>query len=195
MRKLSNELAELIDANPDGIGLGEFLDTLSQRGYGFLFVVLALPAALPIPAGGYAIPFALLIVGLALQIMLGRSSPSIPQRVRGRRLSARMVLFIKKRGVPLMRRVERFSKPRLESVSRKRPLVLIVGLAITVIALVMIVPFPGTNTIPALGILIIGFGLANNDGLFIVTGSLVGLLGAAVGLALYVIVGLALFHL
>ena len=71
----------------------------------------------------------------------------------------------------------------------------LVGLAITLIASVMIVPFPGTNTIPALGILIIGFGLANNDGLFIVTGSLVGLIGATVGMALYVIVGLALFHL
>lgn len=94
-----------------------------------------------------------------------------------------------------MRKIERFSKPRLESLAKRRLLAFLVGLAIILIALVMLVPFPGTNTIPALGILIIGFGLANNDGLFVMSGSLLGLTGAAAAIALYVVGGLALFHL
>ncbi|MCK4965216.1 MAG: exopolysaccharide biosynthesis protein, partial [Dehalococcoidia bacterium] len=88
MRKLSLELEELFGANPEGIGLGELMDTLSHRGYGFLFVLLALPAALPVPAAGYASPFALVIIVLGFQVMLGRSSPSLPRRVRGRKIGA-----------------------------------------------------------------------------------------------------------
>jgi len=192
MRKLSLELEELFGANPDGIGLGELMDTLSHRGYGFLLVVLSLPAALPVPAAGYASPFALVIIALAFQVMLGRSSPSLPQRVRGRKISAKMVLFIQKKGIPFLRRLERFSKPRFEGLSKGRLLTFLVGLAIILIALVMLIPFPGTNTIPALGILIIGFGLANNDGLLALGGSLLGLTGAAAVIILLIVGGSAL---
>ena len=192
MRKLSLELEELFGANPDGIGLGELMDTLSHRGYGFLLVVLALPAALPIPAAGYASPFALVIIAIAVQVMLGRSSPSLPQRVRGRRIGARMVPFIQERGIPLLRRIEKFSKPRLESLIKIRLLTFLVGLGIILSALVMLVPFPGTNTIPAFGILVIGFGLINNDGLIALCGSLLGLAGAAAVTALLVVGGSAL---
>ena len=192
MRKLSLELEELFGANPEGIGLGELMDTLSHRGYGFLLVVLSLPAALPVPAAGYASPFALVIIVLAFQVMLGRSSPSLPQRVRGRRISAKMVSFVQKKGIPFLRRIERFSKPRFESLGKRRLLTFLVGLSIILTALVMLIPFPGTNTIPALGILIIGFGLANNDGLFALCGSLLGLAGAAAVITLLVVGGSAL---
>lgn len=192
MRKLSLELEELFGANPDGIGLGELMDTLSHRGYGFLLVVLSLPAALPIPAAGYASPFALVIIVLAFQMMLGRSSPSLPQRVLGRKISARMVPFIQGKGIPLLRRIERFSKPRLESLIKRRLLTFLVGLTIILAALVMLVPFPGTNTIPAFGILVIGFGLINNDGLLALCGSLLGLTGAAAVITLLIVGGSAL---
>jgi len=192
MRKLSLELEELFSANPEGIGLGELMDALSHRGYGFLLVLLSLPAALPIPAAGYASPFALVIIVFGFQLMLGRSSPSLPRRVRDRKIGAKMAPLIQKKGIPLLRRIERFSKPRFESVGKGKPLTFLVGLAIILTALVMLIPLPGTNTFPALGILIIGFGLANNDGLFALCGSLLSLAGAAAVIALLIVGGSAL---
>jgi len=194
MHKLSLELEELLGtANPDGLKVGELLDTMSGRGFGFLLVALSLPAALPVPAVGYSGPFALLIVGLAIQIIAGRSSPSLPQRVRSKSVSAKMVTFIQKRGIPFFRRVERLSKPRLEKLSETRLFGFIVGMVIFVLALVMLIPFPGTNTIFALAILLTGFGLANNDGLFILGGGILGLTAAAVVIALLIAGRLALY--
>lgn len=195
MHKLSLELEELLGtANPNGLKIGELLDTVSGRGFGFLLVALSLVSALPIPAVGYSVPFALLITGLALQIAMGRNSPVLPQRVRSKGISPKMVTFIQKRGIPFLRRIERFSKPRLESVSKKRLFRILVGMVILVLALVMLLPIPGTNTIFALAILIMGFGLANNDGLFILGGGLLGLTAAAVVITLLIAGRLVLYH-
>ncbi len=195
MHKLSLELEELITAaNPNGLKVGELLDTMSGRGFGFLLVALSLPTAFPLPAVGYSVPFALLIIGLALQIVAGRSSPILPQRVRSKSISAKMVAFIKNRGIPFLRRTERFSKPRLEKLSQRRLFGILVGMVILVLALVMLLPIPGTNTIFALAIFLMGFGMANNDGLFILGGGLLGLTAAAVVITLLIAGRLVLYH-
>ncbi len=195
MQRLSLELEELIAAaNSDGIKVGELLDGMSGRGFGFLLVALSLPAAFPLPAVGYSAPFALLIIGLALQIVAGRSSPFLPQRVRNKNISARMVAFLQKRGIPFLRRIEIFSKPRLERLCERRPFGFLVGIVILVTALVMLMPIPGTNTLFGLAILLMGFGLANNDGLFILGGGLLGLTATAVVIALLIAGGSALYH-
>lgn len=196
MQKLSLELENLIKAaDPTGIKFGELLDTLSLRGFGFLLIVLSLPSALPIPAPGYSSPFAFVIILLALQIIAGRSSPIIPQRVHSKKISAKMVTFIQKRGIPFLRLIERFSKPRFESLSKRRLSRFIVGIIILLVALVMLIPIPGTNTVFAGAILLIGIGLANNDELFILGGALVGLTAVVVVTVLLIAGGLALYNL
>lgn len=196
MQKLSLELENLIKAaDPKGIKFGELLDTLSLRGFGFLLIVLSLPSALPIPAPGYSSPFAFVIILLALQIIAGRSSPIIPQRVHSKKISAKMVAFIQKRGIPFLRLIERFSKPRFESLSKSRLSRFIVGIIILLVALVMLIPIPGTNTVFAGAILLIGIGLANNDELFILGGALVGLTAVVVVVVLLIAGGLALYNL
>ncbi|MBE9501683.1 MAG: exopolysaccharide biosynthesis protein [Chloroflexi bacterium] len=194
MRKLSLELEELINVvNPEGITFGELLDTLRLSGFGLLFVVLSLPSALPIPAPGYSTPFAVVIILLALQIIAGRSSPIIPQRVHGRKISAKTIARIEKRGIPLVRLVERFSKPRFEILSQGRTFGLLLGIVILIVAIVMAIPIPFTNTVFAGAILLIGIGLVNNDGLFILGGGLIGLMAVAAVIALLIVGGLALF--
>lgn len=68
-------------------------------------------------------------------------------------------------------------------------------MVILLVALVMLIPIPGTNTIFALAILLIGFGLMNKDGLFILGGGLLGLTAAAVVIALLIAGRLAWHHL
>jgi len=65
---------------------------------------------------------------------------------------------------------------------------------ILVLALVMLMPVPGTNTIFALAILLMGFGLANSDGLFILGGGILGLMAAAVVTTLLIAGRLAFYH-
>jgi len=195
MRKLSLALEELITtANPAQIKLGELLDTISQEGFGFLLVALSLPSALPISAWGYAVPFAVLISLVALQMIMGRSFSILPRRVRNKDVGSKMVTFIQKRGIPFLRRVERLSKPRLENLSERRFFRFLVGIVILVLALVLLIPIPFTNTIFAFAILLIGIGLMNKDGLFILSGGLLGLT-AVVVIALLIAGVLTLYHL
>jgi len=196
VRKLSLELEELISGvNPGQIKIGELLDLMPRRGFGFLLVAISLPSAFPLPAGGYSLPFALLIILLALQIMVGRSSPFLPHKVRSKNITARAITFIQKRGIPFLRRMERISKPRLEFLHRRRPFNFLIGLVILLVALVMLLPVPGTNTIFALAILLMGFGMANNDGLFILGGGLLGLAALAILSAIVITGGSALYPL
>ena len=195
MQKLSLELEYLINvADSEGVNFGELLDLLSLRGFGILLVLLSLPSALPIPAPGYSSPFAFLIILLDLQIIAGKNSPVIPQRIHRKKLSVKMVALIQKRGIPFLRRIERFSKPRLRKLSGRRIFKTIAGVVIIIIALVMMIPIPGTNTIFAFTILLMGLGLANNDGLLILGGGLLGLTAVAVVMTLLIAGRLALDH-
>ena len=125
---------------------------------------------------------------------VGRNSPVLPQRVRSKGISPKMVTFIQKRGIPFMRRIERFSKPRLKKLSERRLFGILMGIVILVLALVMLLSIPGINTIFALAILLMGFGLANNDGLFILDRRLLGLTAAAVVITLLIAGRLVLYH-
>ncbi len=196
MQKLSLELEEFIKAaTPDELKVGALLDIMSGRGIGFLLVAVSLLTAFLFPVGGFTTPFTLLIILLALQLMLGRSSPFLPQRVRSKNISPRMVAVIQKRGIPFLRRIERFSKPRLENLGERRLSRFLVGAVILIVALVMLMPIPGTNAILAFTIFLMGFGLASNDGLFILSGGLLGLAAVAVVIPLLIAGGLALYHL
>ncbi len=196
MQNLSLELEYLINvADSEGINFGELLDLLSLRGFGILLVLLSLPSALPIPAPGYSSPFAFLIILLDLQIIAGRNSPVIPQRIHRKKLSVKMVALIQKRGIPFLRLIERFSRPRFGGLAQRRLARLVLGLVILPVATVMMIPIPGTNTIFSGAILLMGIGLANDDELFMLGGALVGLAAAAAVIALLIAGGLALYNL
>ena len=59
MAKLSVELNRyfLEEVRNEKVTLSDILTLAGESTFGFLFVVLALPSALPIPAPGYSVPF------------------------------------------------------------------------------------------------------------------------------------------
>jgi hypothetical protein len=108
---------------------------------------------------------------LSLQMLFGRDEPWLPARLSRYRLSARTITALRTRGVPFLRRIERFSRPRLLPFDDR---ITSRGVAVIVLLLgiVLVPPFPFLNTLPALAVLIMGIGLLNRDGLFIVIGGL-----------------------
>jgi hypothetical protein len=56
----------------------------------------------------------------------------------------------------------------------------------TLLTIVLLVPVPFGNALPSLGLAIIAAGLLEKDGLAILVGSVVGLLGAGYVLAVFV---------
>jgi hypothetical protein len=172
----SNKLDEIVSE----VTLGDILELAGERIFGFLFVLLALPSALPIPAPGYSIPFGVVIFLLAVQLLAGSEFPWLPQKTLNHRMKRHQVRKLIKAGVPWLQRIEAVSRPRLNGVCTSRVGQGVMGIAIAIMAVSMMIPIPGTNTLPAIGIFIIGFGLLEDDGAI----SLAGLFVCACALAL-----------
>ncbi|MBE9017748.1 exopolysaccharide biosynthesis protein [Chroococcidiopsidales cyanobacterium LEGE 13417] len=166
MARLSVELHHffLEAERPPQVTLAELLLIAGERIFGFLFVLLSLPSALPVPAPGYSIPFGLLIFLLAIQLAIGSQRPWLPQWLADRPIQLEKIRAILDRGLPWLRRIESISRPRLTYVCTSLVGRVVIGIAIALMAVSMMIPIPGTNTLPAIGIFVTGFGLLDDDG-------------------------------
>jgi hypothetical protein len=190
--RLSEIFARTLDANADGVVvLGEVLDKAGDRGYGFLLILLAIPAFIPIlPPGTSGVLGALMSI-VALQMLFGLKQPWFPKRWRNKVLSPKVVQALQTRGVAILRQIERISHPRGRRFTRNGVILRLSALVVIALALVLSSPMPFMNTLPALGVLLIGVGLANHDIYFLSAGWLIG-----TAVALIVVLGIeALLHL
>lgn len=175
MSNVSQELRKL--ENKDGgitISFQALLEQFKIKGFGFLILILSLPSALPIPAPGYSTPLGICIMCLAIQLLLGLKTPWLPRKLLHKNivLSQKLLTLAYK----CLRWVEYFSKngrcKHLDKIFNQR----IIGLNILILAFIMALPIPLTNTFPAAIIFVFGFGLLENDGLFLLLAQILSLL-------------------
>ncbi|MEO1590475.1 MAG: exopolysaccharide biosynthesis protein [Cyanobacteria bacterium J06632_22] len=207
MAKLSSELQRyFLDAAPDAaptetgqpvadaaspgsetsdVTLDELLSIAGERTFGFLFVMLSLPSALPIPAPGYSIPFGIVMGLLAWQLIKGAKQPWLPVGWRKKGFDRQKVRGFIKAGLPWLRRIEAISRPRLTAICTSLPGRLAIGIAIALMSLCMMIPIPGTNTLPAIGIFVTGFGLLDDDGAISLAGMTICALALGLVLSIF----------
>ncbi len=193
MAKLSVELNRyFFEEDRDvKVTLEDILSLAEERIFGFLFVILALPSALPIPAPGYSVPFGVAMFLLAFQLVLGHQTPWLPTKMMKGSMKLETVQGIVKKGIPWLRRVETLTKPRFAYICTSLPGRILLGSVISLLSISMMIPLPLTNTIPAMGIFVIGFSLFEDDGLITILGLFIGSLGLTITTTIMV----ALYHL
>jgi hypothetical protein len=186
MAQLSRDLHRFFIEEPstDRVTLADVLALAGERTFGFLFVLLALPSALPIPAAGYSVPFGVVMLLLSLQLIVGKKTPWLPSRVLNHQFPLEQVQGLVKAGIPWMQRIEQFSKPRLLPVCTSRTGQAVMGMAIALMAISMMIPIPGTNTLPAMGIFVTGFGLLDDDGAISLAGIALCAMGGTLTLSI-----------
>ncbi|GAB4231545.1 MAG: exopolysaccharide biosynthesis protein [Stanieria sp.] len=174
MAKLSLELNRYFfeEERQSEVTLAELLDLAGERIFGFLLVILSFPSALPIPAPGYSIPFGILMFILALQLISGRQRPWLPAKMMKGSMKLETVQGVLQKGIPWLQKIEALSKPRLSYICTGLTGRIIMGIAIALMSISMMIPIPGTNTLPAMGIWVTGFGLMEDDGLICLAGLL-----------------------
>ena len=172
MAKLSTELQRYFfeEKQPEQIKLSDILSLAGERIFGFLFIILALPSALPIPAPGYSIPFGIVMFFLAVQLIIGRQRPWLPDKIINKSIKLSQAQGFVKAGMPWLKRIEALTHPRIAYVCTSVPGKIIIGTAIALMSICMMIPIPGTNTVPAMGIFIVGFGLQEDDGFISLAG-------------------------
>jgi hypothetical protein len=169
--------------------LGGLIEVFEEKSFAILFVLLLGVPALPLPTGGATHVFEIIAVLLALQLIAGRDEIWLPQRWRGLDLAGpRRQKFIAGL-MRMIRRLERFSKPRFRFLFEHRLTNIVFGLLVIggSAGAFFAPPFTGLDTLPALGVVLLSLGILLEDVIVVALGILVG----AAGVVLEVILGSA----
>ena len=171
-RKLSVELAELqARAGDRAVPLREIIYVLGTRAYLLLVIVLALPFIQPVPLPGLSTPLGLAIVLIALRLSLGQR-PWLPMKIQRAKLPAGFFGRLATATARLLRFLESVLQPRwpvLTGSSRLNQLHAVVVLLAALILLLPL-PIPFSNLLPAWAIFLLACGLLERDGLFVLLG-------------------------
>lgn len=180
---LSEIIAALPRRLPARATVGDVIAALEDRALGVLLAAVSVPAVVPTPGVPAGLVFGTILAMVAAQATVGAPRTILPAWLTRRQLSPRALGALARWGPPLVRRVERLTKPRLTTLTSPAaarwlgPILLVLGLLIAL-------PIPFGNTLPGLGALLIGIGTARRDGLVVCGGLAVGAAGGLVSMGL-----------
>ena len=159
--------------------LGSLVELFEEKSFAILFVILLGVPALPLPTGGATHVFEIIAVLLAVQLIAGRDHIWLPERWRRLELAGprqrRFIAGLMK----MIRRLERFSRPRLRFLFDHRLSNIVFGLLVIAgcAGAFLAPPFTGLDTLPALGVVLLSLGVLLEDFLLVVLGVAVGIAG------------------
>ena len=182
---LHHRLRDAAAALPqERVALSHLADVHGAAAQGTLLVLLAAPCVLPVPGVGTVLGGGLVLMALAM--WRGQACSGLPRRVAEFELSAHWA----RRVLQLLARfydgAGRLSRRRLSTLASAgaQPW-LAVGVAL--MAVVIILPIPFGNVLPALALMLLGLGMVFSDGLAVLLAAAIGagalLYTATLGLA------------
>lgn len=156
---ISRIVAEVAAAFPgERISLGEMATAFGDRAFGMLLLLLLLPGLLPGMASVFGTP--LLILGV--QMGLGLRVPKLPGILARQTIKRSDLLRLASASSKGLGRIERYVRPRpgfFTSPLGER----IIGWLTAYVAIMLILPGPGTNGPPAFGNIVMALGLIEHD--------------------------------
>lgn len=156
----------------------------AEDGPGPVLLVLTLPVLLPLPPG-FSMVLALPLLLVAPQIIIGRREVWLPKFLSRRKIKRPALVKVIHRVLPPLERVEKLVRPRLGFLTTGVGASM-VGVACTLIAVVLVLPIPFANLVPSLAMGAFSIGLTRKDGLFVLGGyGLIVLAAVVVGLGVH----------
>lgn len=171
-RRLSEDLAAIVqEFQRETVTLRELIDQLRGRGHVLLILLLALPFSTPVPLPGLSTPFGLVIALIGLRLALGQK-PWLPARLLDTALPPKLFVNVLAAARKILRGFELLLRPRLPWLTGSRTLLQLHALPIFLAALLLLLPLPVpfSNLLPAFSILLLAAGLLERDGLFLLAG-------------------------
>ncbi|MBD2304306.1 exopolysaccharide biosynthesis protein [Chroococcidiopsis sp. FACHB-1243] len=168
-------------AEQEYVSLGELVVELGDRAYGPLLVICALPEALPLPVAGVSAIIAIPLMLVSAQLSLGFSRPYLPKWLAKRRWKQKNLAKVVEKGLNYLAKAEKIVRPRWGFIT-SRLVQRLLGLFILLMAIIIALPIPLGNMLPAIAIVVISLGMSEGDGLLVI----VGVVAASIILAVMV---------
>jgi hypothetical protein len=174
---LSRLLTEMAaDGSRERISISDLLAALPDRALAALLLIFALPNVVPMPPGTSAFLGAPLLF-LAAQLTLGRR-PWLPRVIVDRSMPRSQFAALIARTAPWLARAERLLRPRWACLCHA-PFEYAVGLLCLLLAVIVFLPIPLGNMLPALAICLLALGILERDGVWVLTGAVVAVASIA----------------
>lgn len=168
----------------DGLAISDMLGAEGPVGLALALTALSAAALVPLP-GPFGIFFGSCLMIVALQMLIGRKKLALPGFIARRRLSLTVVEAIFSASQPPIAFIEQYlSHGRLAFLTGHASHI---GLAVLVFVLGLLIalPIPFGNALPAISVMLIALALANRDGLVVVLAVLLS--GAASALSYFMV--------
>jgi hypothetical protein len=171
-RRLSEILTEIAaDPTLESVALTDLIARLGGRGRAALILIFAFPNVLPAPPGVSGI-LGLPLLYLSFQMMMARQ-PWLPRLIGARSLPRDRFAQLVDGLTPILGRIEHLLRPRwpvLVSHGAER----VLGALCLILAIVLSLPIPLGNILPAFAICLIALGVLERDGVWVAAGVVAG---------------------
>jgi hypothetical protein len=151
---------------------------LGNRSFAPMLVLFAAFNLLPLPPGASVI-LGIPLVIVSAQMAYGSKQAWLPAFLMKRSLSAEQFRRLMDWLIPRLIRLERIVRPRYWPFWRKQG-DRVIGVAALILAIVVTIPIPLGNWLPAFATALLGLALSERDGLLLAIGSAVGVISMAI---------------
>lgn len=180
-------------SSADRIPISHLVDAMQAIGFGLAMMIFAFGIIIPLPPPFPSI-IALPLVIFSFQMMIGYSSPKLPKKFAKLSVKRSVLAMLVQRSAPYIRKVELILKPRWHFMTTPKA-ERFIGFFTMIFSAFIVMPMPLSNFIPGLGILIISFGLLQKDGLAVICGIAVGVIGMAISVTAVLLGVEALYYI
>jgi hypothetical protein len=169
--------AVIDEAKGETISIGAIIEAFGERAFGFVLILFSLPNCVPnVPGIAGIVGTPVLIFGI--QMMLGHTRPWLPGFILRQTVSVAKFKRLIDIAEPKLQKLESYCKPRLLQLfgpfgDR------VVGFFAFLVAVSVLIPFPGTNFPPSIALVIASIAIMEEDGYLLIVGYLIGLAGLA----------------
>jgi hypothetical protein len=183
--KVSDELERWLQGDSRKT-IGGLIELFEEKSFALLFVLLLGVPALPLPTGGVTHVFEILAVLLAAQLVVGRHEIWVPKRWCELEIGGPKQQKFLEGLMKLIRKLERFSKPRLRFLFNHRLSNAVFGVLVIAgsAGAFLAPPFTGLDTLPALGVVLLSLGVLLEDIIVVAVGVAVGVAGVILEIVL-----------
>lgn len=160
--------------------LAAILAATHGRGFNLLLVLICLPFLTPIPLLVLSTPFGLVVFMIGARLALGRR-PWLPRRLLERELPSGFITKLLSAATRVVRWLEVLLRPRLRFLHEQVLFQRVSGVLIMISGLLLLLPLPVplTNTLPALTVILLASGAMERDGVFFLAGCVAFAVAAA----------------
>lgn len=174
-KSTSAVLQDVIDSlHDEHVTLRQILERMGESGLLLLCGLLALPFLVPVSLPGVSTVFGAGIVLIGIAITFNRF-PWLPEKVADRKLERARLVPVLERGLKILRKVDRYVRPRLLGLTAGAVINRINGLVLTAAGVLLMMPLsfiPFSNTLPGVAILFLSTGISQRDGAVVAIGHL-----------------------